>query len=525
MRTKHLVILLIILALTLPASPAQAAGVVSVCDESHLKTALTGGGTVTFSCSGTITLTTSIIISANTTIDGSGQAVTISGNNAVRVFVVSQGVNLELDGLTIANGKSQGGYGGGIFHDGNTLVVNKCTFSGNRADAGGAGIYNLVGQVTVNNSIFSTNSSSQFGGAISNERTLTVNNTTFSGNSAGFVGGAIYNNGSMSVSNSTFSGNSAGTNGGGAIFSTDMATVNSSTFSGNTSSGNGGGIYHSGSLTVSNSTFSGNHAGNFGGAIAVDETLTIVNSTISGNSASSAGGGIMDFYGPVLMQNTIVANNTAGGNCVGFITDGGGNLSYPDKSCPGVNANPLLGPLQNNGGPTQTMALGTGSPAINAAVDAICAASPVNNRDQRGAIRPYGAHCDIGAVEQGAPAQPTPISIDIKPGSDPNSINCGNANGVIAVAILTTDTFDATTVDHTTVTFEGAGDIHVDKKTGEPRRHEEDVDGDGDMDLVFHFRLGGTSLTCASTEAALLGETFAGQPISGADFVRMVGGK
>jgi len=120
------------------------------------------------------------------------------------------------------------------------------------------------------------------------------------------------------------------------------------------------------------------------------------------------------------------------------------------------------------------------------------------------------------------------VMIDIKPGSDPNSINCNNENGVIAVAILTTEDFDATTVDHTTVTLEGASETHVDKKSGQPRRHEEDVDGDGDIDLVFHFRLGGTDLTCDSTEAALTGETFDGQAIEGTDAVRMIdrgGGK
>jgi hypothetical protein len=119
------------------------------------------------------------------------------------------------------------------------------------------------------------------------------------------------------------------------------------------------------------------------------------------------------------------------------------------------------------------------------------------------------------------------VDIDIKPGSDPNSINCKvkpNQNAVIAVAILTTDDFDAMMVDHTTVSFEGATEAHVDKKTGEPSRHEEDVDGDGDMDLVFHFRYGDTSLTCASTEGTLVGETFDGIPIEGTDAVRMVGG-
>ena len=115
-----------------------------------------------------------------------------------------------------------------------------------------------------------------------------------------------------------------------------------------------------------------------------------------------------------------------------------------------------------------------------------------------------------------------PVSIDIKPGSDPNSINCTNHKESIAVAILTTDDFDATTVDHTTVTFEGATETHVNKKTGVARRHEEDVDGDGDTDLVLHFRLGDTGLTCDSTEGSLEGETFDGQGIEGTDAVRMI---
>jgi hypothetical protein len=94
---------------------------------------------------------------------------------------------------------------------------------------------------------------------------------------------------------------------------------------------------------------------------------------------------------------------------------------------------------------------------------------------------------------------------------------------VISVAILSNDFFDATTVDHTTVTFEGASETHVNGKTGEQRRHEEDVDDDGDMDLVFHFRLGDTTLTCTSTEGALIGETFDGQSMEGTDAVGMIG--
>ena len=115
------------------------------------------------------------------------------------------------------------------------------------------------------------------------------------------------------------------------------------------------------------------------------------------------------------------------------------------------------------------------------------------------------------------------VSIDIKPGSDPNSINCNNEKGVIAAAILTTEDFDATTVDHTTVFFEGVSETHVHKKSRKPRRHEEDADGDGDTDLIFHFRVGDTGLACSSTEGTLIGETFDGQSIEGTDAVRMVG--
>lgn len=111
-------------------------------------------------------------------------------------------------------------------------------------------------------------------------------------------------------------------------------------------------------------------------------------------------------------------------------------------------------------------------------------------------------------------------NIDIKPGSDPNTINCNNDQEVITVAILTTATFDATTVDHTKVTFEGAAEIHVNRRSPEGLRHEEDVDDDGDTDLVFHFRRADTALTCDSTEGTLAGETF----FAGTDSINMVEG-
>jgi photosystem II stability/assembly factor-like uncharacterized protein len=117
---------------------------------------------------------------------------------------------------------------------------------------------------------------------------------------------------------------------------------------------------------------------------------------------------------------------------------------------------------------------------------------------------------------------PQPVEIDIKPDSDVNSIKCTNPNVLIPVAILTTDAFDATAVDHATVVFEGANESHINKKSGQPLRHEEDVDKDGDFDLLFHFRLSNTSLTCQSTQATLTGRTFDGSAITGSDSVSMV---
>jgi hypothetical protein len=109
------------------------------------------------------------------------------------------------------------------------------------------------------------------------------------------------------------------------------------------------------------------------------------------------------------------ANSQGGSACDGSpIVDGGGNLSYPDTSCPGMHSAALLGPLQDNGGWTHTMALGQGSAAIDAADDDVCAGPLVGNLDQRGVTRPQGSHCDIGAYEvgQAATATPTPSPTD-----------------------------------------------------------------------------------------------------------------
>lgn len=113
----------------------------------------------------------------------------------------------------------------------------------------------------------------------------------------------------------------------------------------------------------------------------------------------------------------------------------------------------------------------------------------------------------------------TLVSLDIKPGSQPNAINCQNRNALVPVAVLTTENFNAVTIDHTTVRFEGAAEFHTNQRTGESQRHEEDVDGDGDIDLVFHFRFADTNLGCSSTEGTLTGYTYSGRVIRGTDSI------
>ncbi len=115
------------------------------------------------------------------------------------------------------------------------------------------------------------------------------------------------------------------------------------------------------------------------------------------------------------------------------------------------------------------------------------------------------------------------VDIDIKPGSDPNSIN-PNSMGLVPVAILTTDDFDATSVNPDSLIFMAANDLIGDEDYRNCVRHGlEDVDGDGDIDLVCKFPQKTTWINCETTQGAITGETFAGQSIFGTDSINPVG--
>ncbi|HSG27643.1 MAG TPA: hypothetical protein VLA34_04120 [Candidatus Krumholzibacterium sp.] len=117
---------------------------------------------------------------------------------------------------------------------------------------------------------------------------------------------------------------------------------------------------------------------------------------------------------------------------------------------------------------------------------------------------------------------PCRAEIDIKPGSEENPINCKSMNGVIPVAILTTECFDASIVDHTTVTFGPAGAFEAHSNKHGIKRHVEDVDFDGDLDLVFHFRGYETGIVCGDTLAVLRGMTWDGLQFEAAGRIRTV---
>jgi hypothetical protein len=237
------------------------------------------------------------------------------------------------------------------------------------------------------------------GGGIYNKGTLTINDSTVSGNRAGTgktrgYAGGIENNGALTISNCTVSGNDAT----GGFFGVP---------------GRGGGVGNSGRLTITNSTISGNQVGGMEGRAGgiyncCFTPVTVSNSTLGGNSAgvSGVGGGI---YGSATLQNSIVANNS-GGNCKGTMTSKGYNLSS-DNTCNFNdtgdlnNTDPKLGQLGTYGGPTQTIPLLSGSPAIDAGNPSGCTDGKGHllKTDQRGKPRPDKEDtggCDMGAYER-----------------------------------------------------------------------------------------------------------------------------
>jgi hypothetical protein len=356
--------------------------------------------------SGVITLIIGELpVDTSVTINGPGaDLLAIDGNTISRVFQVGPGETVTISNLTVRNGRDGVSGGGILTGDGATTTITNCTVSGNTA--GG-----MQGQ----------------GGGIFNGGTLTINNSTVGGNTVGSNGGisgdggGIFNGGMLTIVNSTISGNAAVSKmgSGGGIDNAGTLTIVNSTVSGN-AAGKGAGIDNAGTdttVTITNSTFSGNAALAYGGACFNNGILQIANSTLSGNSARVFGGGILT-VGTLQIGNSILNRGDSGENIHSFgvvtVTSLGYNLSSDDAAGfltgPGdqINTNPLLGPLQDNGGPTLTQALLPSSPAIDAGDPNF---SPPPFFDQRGPgfARLVNGRIDIGSFEvQGPASTPTP---------------------------------------------------------------------------------------------------------------------
>jgi hypothetical protein len=345
-------------------------------------------------------------------------------------------------------------FGGATYNDGfdggnATLTVHNGTFNGNSADFGGC-IFNdsFAGSASLalSDSTFSGNSAHNTGGCIYNDMvkgygTQALDNSSLSGNSAGSNGGSIYSSHGLSftLDNCAVSGNSAQQWGGG-IFNDGSQngaawlTISNSTLNGN-SAATGGGIFNDGEqqgdthLQISNSTVSENTA-TYGGGIASDGSygfyvnVQISNSTFSGNSATTAGGGIYNVGEggqevSISLTNTILETGVLGDNIFNdsaTVSSLGYNLS--NDTCGGfltgpgdqTNTQPMLGPLQDNGGPTLTHALLPGSPAINTG-DPNFTPPPLYDQRGPGFNRVVNGRIDIGSFEAQGPtprARPLP---------------------------------------------------------------------------------------------------------------------
>jgi CSLREA domain-containing protein len=285
------------------------------------------------------TYTENLLIERSLTINGAGPRssdTTISGNNTTSVIWLDAG-SLTLNRLAITNGYGFGGHtAGGAIDNHSNLTLNRVLIYGNHGFAGG----------------------------VYSRGFLTVNSSTFSGNTAdnGF-GGALRIDGGAVIANSTFFNNGL-----------DLGSFGAS---------HGGAIFATTSFFAFNSTFVGNTAVNTGSAISISSgTATLQNTIIAGNVGASQ-------CSPLNSAQFTGDHNLDSGTTCGF---GGANGSMS-------NATVNLGPLQNNGGPTDTMALLAGSLGISAGDASVCSASPVSSVDQRDVARPQGPACDIGAVE------------------------------------------------------------------------------------------------------------------------------
>jgi hypothetical protein len=455
-----------------------------------------------------------------------------NGENSYHVLYNPGGTGMDssavLDGFTITAGNADfidlfpNFYGGGMYNYYSSPMLNNCTFEGNSSAYVGGGMANLYSSPALTNCTFRDNSAGSYGGGMYNgydTSSPTLIESTFEGNSAN-EGGGMYNEygASPTLTGCIFGGNSASSGWGGGMYNfwESSPVVTNCTFLANI----GGGMANSYSSApmLTNCIFDGNSAGFGGGMRNSESSPTLTNCIFWGNSAMYGGSGIYnwDYSSPSLIncilwghtypviENSLDSEPAVTYSDVEGYYSGVGNVSIDPQFVDQANGN---------------FHLGICSPCIDAGTNG---APYLPLYDFEGDDRIVdgdgdgSAVVDMGVDEFVYAGPPViEVEIDIRPDSDQNVINLGSG-GVVPVAILTTDDFDAGTVRPASVLFAGAA----------PRRWTmEDVDRDGDLDLLLNFKIRDLELDANSTEATLTGETFphaGGVLIEGTDGVRIV---
>ncbi|MCY4063880.1 MAG: hypothetical protein OXG53_16025 [Chloroflexi bacterium] len=324
--------------------------------------------------------------------------VSISGSHIYGNHNSRHGGGIYVSGGSLSLAKSElrdnsATFGGGISIRKSTVEIVNSRLSRNYAKRRGGGIQGNGGHIEIRHSNFNENQA-EYGGGIDIGSRLIIRGSKFIGNTAAYGGGINISAGSATHFDTTFEDNSALYFGGAVAITEGNAVFEGGGFRDNRSIGHGGAIYiEGGKLEARNATLTGNSTEfNGGGLYNHGGEANLTHMTIAQNTSKNLGGGVYNAEGTFRVLSSIIADNS-GEDCFTAedLSVNRDNL-IADGSCdPMISGDPLLGPL--SGSPAY-FALRTGSPALDAADPFFC---PV--ADQRGAARPQGKACDIGAYE------------------------------------------------------------------------------------------------------------------------------